>query len=130
MSISPRSSASRVSISDSGEPVVAPLLAEQLGAGLLDVERGRLQRRADPQPHLSRLPGHVVAGDRRPAAIEGGQGAEHAGGRRLPGAIRTQEAIDLAAPDGEIDIVHGDERAEAALQPGRVDSELHLHASP
>ena len=31
---------------------------------------------------------------------------------------------------GGLVMVHGDERAEAALQPGRVDSELHLHTSP
>jgi hypothetical protein len=57
---------------------------------------------------------------------------EHAHGRRLAGAVGTEEAVDLAGRDLEIDPVDGLQAAlELALQPDdldRGDAPMLLHA--
>ncbi|GFF06678.1 hypothetical protein SM139_1808 [Stenotrophomonas maltophilia] len=44
------------------------------------------------------------------------QAAQHADGGRLARPVRAQEAIDLATRHGQVDIVHGQQIAEAAGQ--------------
>ena len=44
------------------------------------------------------------------------QAAQHADGGRLSGSIGAQEAIHLPARHGQVDIVHGDQAAEATGQ--------------
>ena len=50
------------------------------------------------EPHRVRLGGDVVAGDRGPPAVGRQQGAEHADGGGLAGAVGAEEAVDLAPP--------------------------------
>ena len=76
--------------------------------------------------------GDVVAGDDGPARRSGAssvQSIAHGGG--LAGAVRAEEAVDLARLDVEVDAVDGGEVAEAALEAlhrdggrGRVDSDV------
>jgi len=49
------------------------------------------------------------------------QSAQHADGRRLAGTVRAQEAVDLGARDVEVDVIDGDELAEAAREPASGD---------
>ena len=67
------------------EPALQP---QQLGAGLLGVERRLLQGGADAQPHLAGSAGDVVAGHRGPAP----------GGASSVQSMRT--VVDLPAPFG------------------------------
>ncbi|KAG1592198.1 hypothetical protein G6F46_014533 [Rhizopus delemar] len=51
------------------------------------------------------------------------QAAQHADGGRLARAVRAEEAVDLAARHGQVDIVHGQQIAEA---PGQA---LRMHGN-
>jgi hypothetical protein len=76
------------------------------------VERGLLERCADCPAHLRALAYDVVAGDGRPAGRRRQQGHEHVHRRRLAGAVRAEEAVDLARLDPQVDTVDGDDVLE------------------
>jgi hypothetical protein len=99
------------------DPVQDGLEMEQLASAHQRVERRLLEGHADRSPNRVGLGGHVVA--RHPGSSRGRlqQGGEHAHRGRLPGAVGPEEPEDLAAPDPEIDAVHGDDVAEAPGQP-------------
>ena len=78
------------------DPLQRGLQAQVLAAGQERVERGLLQRRADVHPHLRALLDDVEAGDARAARGRRQQRRQHVHGRRLAGAVRAEEAVDLA----------------------------------
>ena len=47
----------------------------------------------------------------------------------LPGAVRTEVAEDVAAVDGQVDMVHGDEVAVALDEPARFERRRVAHLS-
>jgi hypothetical protein len=50
---------------------------------------------------------------------------QHPDRRRLPGAVRAEEAEHDPPRDGEVNLVDGRERAVGLRQPVRLDGELH-----
>ena len=81
------------------------LQPQVLAAGEQRVERGLLQRGADHLAHLRPLRRHVEAADARRAGGRRQQRRQHQHGGRLAGAVRAEEAVDLAVVDGELDPV-------------------------
>src|SRR5579884_2082231 len=57
------------------------------------------------------------------------QAEHHPQRRRLAGAVRAEEAVDVAGVDGQVDLVHGDEVAVALEQGSRRDRRRVAHAS-
>jgi hypothetical protein len=53
------------------------------------------------------LAAQIRAGDRRLAAVGLDERGQHAQRGGLAGAVRTQEAEDLALADGQVDAAHG-----------------------
>ena len=84
-----------------------------IAAGQHRVERGLLERGADHAAHLRALRDDVVAAH---AGLAGGrrqQRRQHQDGGRLAGAVRPEEAVDLAGLDVEVDPV---DRARPLLE--------------
>jgi hypothetical protein len=99
------------------DPVQPALQLEQLTPGLHRVEPDLLQRDADSPAHLGRVGDNVHPGHHGAARRGGKEGAEHAARRGLAGAVRTEEAEDLALPHGEIDAANSlDPALERSLQ--------------
>jgi hypothetical protein len=68
----------------------------------------------------------VVAGDRRPPAVGPQQRRQHPQGGRLAGAVRAEEAEDLAGGDVEGDVVDGDHVVEALRESLDLDHPISL----
>src|SRR5207247_1385154 len=79
------------------------LQVEVLAAGEELIERRLLESRADRGANLGTVPDHVITGDARPPGRGREERGEHVYCRRLAGAVRAQEAEDLARSDREID---------------------------
>jgi ABC-type molybdate transport system ATPase subunit len=78
---------------------------------------------ADRPAHVVGLVHDVVAGHGRRATGWAQQRGEHADGRRLPGAIRAQERIDLTFRDVEVDTCDGNDAArESPCESAGLDS--------
>src|SRR5215203_7037963 len=77
------------------EPVQCGLEAKVLAARQERIERRLLQRRPDRGPHLRPLAHDVVAGHGGRAARGRKERRQHQNGRRLPGPVRAEEAVDL-----------------------------------
>src|SRR5439155_15747874 len=88
-----------------GDPVHGRLQPEMLAAGQEWIESRLLQRRADCLADLRPFLDDVVACDSRSSGSRRQQRGEHVHGRRLAGAVRTEEAVDLARLDAQIDAV-------------------------
>ena len=84
------------------------LQAQVLAAGEQRVERRLLQRGAD-RPRAPAAPSRddVEAADARRAGGRRQQRRQHQHGGRLAGAVRAEEAVDLARADREVDAVDG-----------------------
>src|SRR5690606_36041151 len=67
--------------------------------GQLTIEREFLCHIAEPGPRLGARRPQVRSRDAKRAAACRQQAAEHAKGRALAGAVRAEQAVDLAAPD-------------------------------
>ena len=80
-----------------GQAVEPRLHAQQLGAGLLGIESDVLQRDSDAGAHPTRLGGDVVPAHRGSSRGGAEQGAQHAHGGGLAGAVGSEEPVDLAA---------------------------------
>ena len=80
-----------------------PVSAGSVRAALGDV--------ADALADAGRLAAQVRPRDRRLAAGRGEQRREHPQRRRLAGAVRAEEAEDLAGRDREVDAADGLDRA-------------------
>ncbi len=85
----------------------AALEDEVLAPGRVAVDARCLRDVADRPPHRAGLGADVVSRDGRPTGIALRQGREDAHGRRLAGAVRPEQAEDLALGDGEPDPVEG-----------------------
>ena len=94
-------------------PCSALCSAHVLAAGEVRVERGLLQRGADRAAHLGALLDDVEAGDASRARGRRQQRRQDEHRRRLAGAVGTEEPVDLAGRDLEVDPVDG---AHAALE--------------
>ena len=101
------SSSARASVVDAGvgggplEPVQAREVGEQLAAGEPGVEPGGAGQKPEAAPHLERVVGHVEPRDPRPPGGRDQHPGQDAQGRGLAGAVRTEQAVDLAAADRE-----------------------------
>src|SRR5205085_11456912 len=94
------------------------------------VQRRLLERGADRRPYLSALPDHVVAGNARPAAGGWQQRGEHQHGCRFSGAVGTEESVDLARGDGQIDSIDGPRSlAKLADELLNLDRRFVIHRS-
>src|SRR5262249_50062693 len=78
------------------------------------VERELLRHVADPAPDLLAVRGHVEAVDPRAALRRREQPTEDPNQRGLAGAVRAEQAVDLAAWHAERDLVEGADLAEVA----------------
>ena len=85
------------------------------------VERKGLGHVADVAPGLHVVRAHRLAEQLACAAACRQKTDQHFHGRRLAAAVRAEEAEDLAAGDFEADVIDGDEIAELARQPLRLD---------
>ena len=90
-----------------GHPVQGGLKLHVLAAGEERIESCLLKRRPDRGAHLAALLDHVVPG--HPCAARGGrqQRGEHVDRGGFAGAVRTQEAVDLAGLHAQVDPVDG-----------------------
>lgn len=95
--------------------------AEEFASGLLLVEGGVLEGDADAAADLVGLGYGVVAGDGDGAAGGEEEGDEHSDDGGFAGAVGSEEAVDFAALDGEIDVIDGLDGAEAADQGAGFD---------
>ena len=93
------------------EPVEPALESKKLAAGLPIVERGILERHADPQPDLLRVLHDVVTGHRGAARGRVQERAEHPDERGLARPVRAEEAVDLAFGHLKVDPVDCGDRA-------------------
>src|SRR5262249_13602663 len=74
----------------------------------------------------SERPAHRTAEDLQVAAVGDGQPEEQAQQRRLPGPVRSDETVDPACRDVEVDAVEGDDLAEGLADPARANCERSI----
>src|SRR6185312_4503758 len=96
-------------------------IAQVLARRQVLVEADRIRHVADAALDLERLSHRVEARDPHPSLAGLGQAQQHQDRRRLAGAVRPEQAEDLAGPDLEVDAVDGRRALVALDQPGRLD---------
>ncbi len=89
-------------------------------AAKLKTQEARIDHRV-PQPDRARVGDDVVAGDARRPRRRGEQGAQDLDGRRLARPVRSEEAVDLAGADVEVDAGDRFVGAEGPAQVARRD---------
>src|SRR5262245_3882662 len=94
---------------------------EILPDGELAVEGKRLRHVADVAPRLHVIGAHRLSEQFRRAFGYGQEARQHLHGGCLAGAVRAEEAENLAARDAKTHVVDGDEIAKAAGQAIRFD---------
>src|SRR6185437_11187766 len=94
---------------------------EVLTNGELGVERKRLRHVADAPARVEVAGVDLLAEKQGVAFIRRQQSGQHLHRRRLAGAVRPDKAEDLAALDGEADMVDCGEIAKAAGKAPRDD---------
>jgi hypothetical protein len=77
------------------------------------IESRLLEGGADARPYLGAFADDVIAGNARRSRGRREQRRQHVDGRGLPGAVRAEEAEDLAGGDGQVDRV---DRARPLLE--------------
>jgi hypothetical protein len=92
-----------------------------LAAGRVAVDAGALRDVADRAPNGVRLAHDVVARDLGPPTVGGRERGEDLDGRRFAGAVRPEQAEDLAGTNGERDAVERLDVLVALLEPFRDD---------
>ena len=113
------------------QPVQRALHAQQLAAGHQRVDRRLLQGDADRPAHRVAVRHHVVPGHPRAARRRPQERGEDAHHRCLPGAVGTEEAIDLAVADLEVESVDGADAAfELAYELVDLDGGAHVGMEP
>src|SRR5205085_9926035 len=80
-----------------------------------------LRHDADPCVHLAPVGVGVEPEHRELAAVHLGEAVDRLHRRRLPGAIRAEEAEALAGPDREVDPAHGLDLAVGLDEAPRLD---------
>ena len=93
---------------------------EILPGGEVGVEGHILGHVADERLDIE-IADRLLAGDGDGPLVGLEQAAHHLHGRRLAGAVRPEQAVDLALEDAEADAVDGEARAEALGEPGTVE---------
>ena len=86
------------------------------------VERSLLERGADRGTHLWALLRDVEPGDGRAAAGGREERRQHVDGRRLAGAVRAEEPVDLPGQDPKVDPRDRLHILELPPEPDRLDS--------
>ena len=104
-----------------GQSLQATKHPEVLAGGQVLVHRRVLPGDADQLPHSVAFTAHVVAEDPRLAAINRQQRCQHVQHRGLAGTVRAEHPEDLTFHDGEVDVVHGEVRAERLCQTAGLD---------
>ena len=102
----------------------APEEPQVLGRREVLVDRRVLAGDADQLADAVRLAGHVDAEDLRVARVDRQQRREHPQHRRLAGAVRAEDAEDLALAHLEVDAVDGAQVAEGLHQAACLDGRL------
>jgi hypothetical protein len=103
---------------------------DQLRRGQVIEEGGRLELDADQAADRGALGDRVEAGDADAARVGRAQPLDHLERGRLAGAVRPEEAEDLARPDGEVDPGDGDRAAVALDQPAGLDDRIDRGLDP
>ena len=103
---------------------------EELAPGQLRVQVRRLGQIADTALDLARLLDHVEAGDKGRPTRRSHQPGQHADGRGLPRAVRSEETEHLTRLDLERHAADRDELAEAFRQPACLDNRRRHHVTP
>src|SRR5206468_155808 len=85
--------------------------AEVVAARHVAVKGGRLDQGAHSRQDLGAMVPHLFAEDLDRSRGGGNQTERHADGRRLAGAVGTEESEELGALDLEVESVDGDPRA-------------------
>ena len=78
---------------------------------------------------VRRLAGDVLAEERDLPGRRLVDAGEHVEERRLAGAVRADQRDHLAARDGEVDVVDGDEAAELLPQPVATRTSVVAHST-
>ena len=99
----------------------APEESKVLNPGEHLIDAGVLARHPDDAAHRVALADNVVPQDPGGAATGRQQRGDHAQRRGLPGAVGSQQAVDDARRDRQVQGVDGGERAESAGQAGGLD---------
>ena len=119
------STSPRWSASAPADAVQHGLEPHELAPGHQRVDGGVLQGDADRPAHRARLGHHVVAGHPGPPGGRAQERGEHAHEGGLAGAVRPEEAEDLALLDDQVDAGDGGEVAEAPDEALRLDRVAH-----
>src|ERR1035438_1780792 len=89
--------------------------------------RGRsLDQRADRGQHLGDAFGYRLAQHRDLAAGRVDQAEQHPDHGGLPGPVGSQEAVPVARPDVQVDLVHHEQVAVASGEAARLDHRWNL----
>ena len=102
-----------------------PVEADVLAGGEVVVEREELRHVADERLHRLGLRGGIVAEHARLAGRRFEQAEQHADGRRLARAVRSEPAVDFPRADVEAHVVHGGEAAELLAEIVDFDCVFH-----
>jgi hypothetical protein len=114
-----------------GDAVHRRLEPQVFASGQKRIERGLLQRGTDRFSHLRPLLDDVEAGNARCSGSGRQQRGQHVHGRRLPRTVRTEEAVDLAGLDAQVDAVDGARSLlELADEAVRLDAVVERRTHP
>ena len=105
-------------------------IAQIVGGGEIVIEADRVRQIADAALDRERLARRIEAEHAHFAAGDVGQAEHHQDGRRLARAVRAEETENLAAPDGERDVVDGDRRAVVFGEACGLDDGVLAHRRP
>src|SRR6185369_397604 len=97
---------------------------EVVAAGEVGIEGGDLEHRADPGERVLAPSAHVASEHLGGSRGRRDETEHHADRRALAGAVRAEQADDLAAPHFEIEPVDRSDRAESLDQPVRPKNDL------
>src|SRR5439155_10234767 len=104
-----------------GQPVQPAVVAQVLAGRELVVQAGRLGQDAADGADAPRVGAKAHAVDPRGAGRRHHQTREHPNGSRLAGTIRPEQPEDLTVTDGEAQVLHRLERAEALAEALHLD---------
>ena len=117
----------RSSISRRGRPGKPPGIGEIIARREAVVKADRIGQVADPALDFERLAQRVEAGNLGAAFAGFGQAEQHQDRRRLAGAVRPENADDLAGADFEIDMIDGENVRRSVWSAPRRGSRCRGH---
>ena len=107
------------------QPVQAALQTHDLAPALLLVERRVLEGGADAEAYLVGIVYDVEPEDASRPRGRYQQGGQHADDSRFACSVGTEEAIDLAGRDRQVDAPHGLDVVEFAFEALGLDHRIH-----